>query len=451
MSPVLKALSEQLGKKLGFIPPDTWRRDYELALTELQRRTQYTDRSAMCDALMLDDTLLKRFAALLTVDESFFFRHPAQIDFLLKELKEKDGSDSMPITIWSAGCAKGEEPYSLAVALKETLPTDLLSRVSIVATDINPDAVASAKKAAYSSWSLRTLDDSRREQLFNAPDKGFYTLKKQFRNRVRFESASIQDYLVNWPNESIDFIFFQNVAIYLNESTLDYIFSSFSKRLKKSGTLFVAASDPRPRDYFHNIQEGEVVAYRSGQPEHADSSLLSSPRRASSQKHKRPKRGERLSKTRIAIAIAQNAPAETKEAKAQTPKQKQNDLQLLLLLADQGKYAEALKKADLLLRDDPDSAPAHMVRGKIFLSRNDPEGAAQEFRLALFKAPDNLLIRFWSAMALQKSSAPQRALMQLRALQHDLQERDPNMLLDDGTTNVRELKQAVLDLTEQLK
>src|SRR5262249_26839242 len=112
---------------------------------------------------------LAELARRLTVGETYFFRHDEQVRALLghalPELARRGRPDA-PLRILSAGCATGEEPYTLAIALREQPVT--LRPVEITGTDLNRESLATAQAALFSRWSLRSTPDAIRSRWFRA-------------------------------------------------------------------------------------------------------------------------------------------------------------------------------------------------------------------------------------------------------------------------------------------
>ena len=112
---------------------------------------------------------LEAFIAELTIGETYFFRHRAQFDALertiLPDLIARR-SQERRLRIWSAGCATGEEPYSLAILLDRMLPDREAWSVMILGTDINRASLEQAQRGTYRSWSFRGVDQATQRRYF---------------------------------------------------------------------------------------------------------------------------------------------------------------------------------------------------------------------------------------------------------------------------------------------
>lgn len=181
-----------------------------------------------------------------TVGETYFFRDPLQFDVIrrrvLPALAARRGRDE-PIRIWSAGCASGEEAYSLAILLDQE---HLLERARILATDISPSALAKARKAEYGDWSLRGCDEAFVRRYFRRSGRR-HVLDERIRRSVSFEilnlALDIYPAAINGTRE-IDLILCRNVLIYLDEATIGEIATKFHAALSADGWLLTGASDP---------------------------------------------------------------------------------------------------------------------------------------------------------------------------------------------------------------
>jgi len=107
----------------------------------------------------------------LTIGETYFFRNDTQFDALREQIVPEllnRRAALRTLRLWSAGCATGEEPYSLAILLRELLPSDTTWNVSILATDINPVFLERAREALYGSWSFRETPNALRDRFWTA-------------------------------------------------------------------------------------------------------------------------------------------------------------------------------------------------------------------------------------------------------------------------------------------
>jgi chemotaxis protein methyltransferase CheR len=146
------------------------------------------------------------------IGETYFFRHPEQFD-ALRALALEPARDRA-LAIWSAGCASGEEPYSLAMALEDAGRGGIPDR--IVATDVSERALAVARAGEYGAWSLRRIDPALRERHFDgAPPR--VRVRAALRERVEFRRHNLVTDPA--PGERFDLVVCRNVLIYFTPGT----------------------------------------------------------------------------------------------------------------------------------------------------------------------------------------------------------------------------------------
>jgi chemotaxis protein methyltransferase CheR len=190
---------------------------------------------------------LRALAPRLTVGETFFFRESRQIDALLAvALPERLASRPQhePVRVLSAGCASGEEPYSLAIALHHAAWGRPQHRVKIHGIDVNPKVLQKAERARYSRWALRAVGDELRARCFVQVGDEF-ELRSDLRRLVTFEERNLMtDDPAFWAPGSLDVIFCRNVMIYLAPQKAREMLARFAHALAPGGFLFLGSSEP---------------------------------------------------------------------------------------------------------------------------------------------------------------------------------------------------------------
>ncbi|MEK6725752.1 MAG: CheR family methyltransferase [Deltaproteobacteria bacterium] len=159
----------------------------------------------------------------LTIGESFFFPDKGQFEVLkeriLPELIEKR-KDVRSLRIWSAGCSRGEEPYSLAILLDGLLPDRRDWNISIVGTDINEDTLGKARLGAYTQWSFRMVEQEVQGRYFKRR-RDEWEIDERIRNMVTFSYGNlIEEAFPNHEICNMDLIMCRNVFIYFKELVL---------------------------------------------------------------------------------------------------------------------------------------------------------------------------------------------------------------------------------------
>ena len=187
---------------------------------------------------------LDALAGELTVGETFFFRHPEQFDALrfdlLSTIARPGASAGRRLRALSAGCASGEEAYTLAITLHRAGLAAQGIDWDVLAVDLNPAALARASLARYGEWSLRATPPEQRELWFHATAPGEWTPLPAIRERVRFESRHLG--LPDpgfWSPDRFDIIFCRNVLIYLEPAALRQAIRNMTGALAPGGVLFL--------------------------------------------------------------------------------------------------------------------------------------------------------------------------------------------------------------------
>lgn len=182
-------------------------------------------------------------AELLTVTETFFYRNPDQIRAFVDIARSGAAKGQRRLRVLSAGCASGEEPYSLAIALREAIPNVDAWDVQILAVDVNPAMLAKAKRARYSHWSLRSTPDQIRSRYFDAGTSDF-GLAESVRRMVELRSHNLADgdalLLRGFP---CDVIFCRNVIMYFTAEVMRRVVARLTDALAPGGHLFLGHAE----------------------------------------------------------------------------------------------------------------------------------------------------------------------------------------------------------------
>ena len=194
----------------------------------------------------------RRERELLTVQfstgESYFFRDQGQFDLietkLLPELIERRASERR-LRIWSAGCAAGEEPYSLAMLVDELAPRLAGWNVLILGTDIDSEALEKAGRGSYREWSFRALDDARKQRYFRAHGDQ-WRIDPRLRDKVSFRNVDLVCDRFPDPKAGLadfDLVLCRNVFIYLDTPAVAHITAKYAEALADGGYLVTGHSE----------------------------------------------------------------------------------------------------------------------------------------------------------------------------------------------------------------
>lgn len=188
---------------------------------------------------------LRALAVDLTVNETYFFRSPDQFramvhDVLPRRLAARAGSRQ--IRVLSAGCASGEEAYSLAITLRDSVP-DPSWKISVRAFDISPAMLEKARQARYSAWSLRETQPDMQRRWFSREGPDF-VLDRSIRESVVFEERNlVDDDAALWEPQSLDVIFCRNVLMYLKPDIARTVVARMMRSLVPGGYLFLGHAE----------------------------------------------------------------------------------------------------------------------------------------------------------------------------------------------------------------
>ena len=179
----------------------------------------------------------------LTVGESYFFRERALLDLLVTDIlptRAATAGPARPLRVWSAGCASGEEPYTIAIMLREQ---GWPYSAHILATDIALPRLAAARRGRYTRWALRGVSEERIAQWFTHVGT-YYDLAPAIRRAVEFRPFNLVVDECPSADERFDLILCRNVMIYFDLPTVAHIATGLLASLAPDGWLVLGASDP---------------------------------------------------------------------------------------------------------------------------------------------------------------------------------------------------------------
>lgn len=196
-----------------------------------------------------EDPCFQDVIRVLTVGETYFFREKpvflALEDHILPELISRQRQRGKELRLWSAGCATGEEPYSLAILLRRLIPDLPAWRVRILGTDINADYLKRAWVGKYRDFAFRTNPSYFRERHFRRCGDGIFEIHPRYREMVTFRQLNLADDSSSSPQEmrEADVIFCRNVLIYLTKDAVRRLIRRLADSLHPGGWLLVGAAE----------------------------------------------------------------------------------------------------------------------------------------------------------------------------------------------------------------
>jgi chemotaxis protein methyltransferase CheR len=243
-------VAELVRERTGLVFPGARVGEVESTVRRVMGRHSITGIDRLLTVLEDDAEVRDGLVAELTIGETYFSRDTAQFELLrrriLPELLATAGAQR-PLRFWSAGCASGEEPYSMAMILDEL---GALRSAEIVGTDISRPRLDQAQRGVYARWSLRGVPDDVRDRYF-APRGRYYELDERIRRTVDFRYLNLAE--DRFPSLSVgiwgmDLIFCRNVLIYFDRATVQRVARRLIDSLSQDGWLVLGASDPSLRE-----------------------------------------------------------------------------------------------------------------------------------------------------------------------------------------------------------
>ena len=215
------------------------------------------------------DAELDRLPALVTNNETYFFRETRQFQILVDHLvpPHRAAAPSRPLRLLSAGCSSGEEPYSLAITLHHA---GLMPGRSweMDACDLNPERIARAREAVYDETSLRACDAESRRRYFTA-EAGRFRLRDRYRAGLRFFQSNLLAPGFALEPGAYDVIFCRNLLIYFCDSAFESLIGLFARSLVAGGHLFLGHSESlfdRSTEFVPVVVGGSVIYRKPGAP-----------------------------------------------------------------------------------------------------------------------------------------------------------------------------------------
>jgi chemotaxis protein methyltransferase CheR len=320
----------------------------------------------------------------ITIKESYLFRAPAQFEALVDTiLGEIAGRRSeRRLRVWCAGCARGEEAATLAIVLADH-PTVGTWQWSVLATDVDDDALADAEKSVYGPRAVARVAAATLDRHFVRHGPNF-ELSPALRRRIEYRRLNLIQQPLDIRGEAFDVIFLRNVLIYFRPEIQRRVIESVEEVLEPDGTVFLGPSESlihlgtrlQARDL------GNCFCYRLP-----------------------PAAGEKGGDHAVRSMPAPTAdpvplPRPPSEDGDMAPS---FDLRLEAMIGalEDGHSQRAVVGLAALRHDLPESAVIHALEGVAFERLADPERAAHAYRAALYLAPEMDEVRFLLARILE--------------------------------------------------
>ena len=234
-------VSERTGLSFATIRPAF----VEMGIRRAMGKAHASDLAAYLNKLRADETSFGALVSELTIGETYFFRETPQFDFIRSEILpafRREHDLSTPLRSWCAGCASGEEPYSLAILFEQE---NFDGYAPILATDLSRAAIAKAKRGIYGTWSFRGRDPAFSGTYFKRSGDQF-EIAERFRDRVAFGLFNLmaESRAAAADARGLDLILCRNVLIYFHRDAIARVARNLWESLAVGGWLITSASDP---------------------------------------------------------------------------------------------------------------------------------------------------------------------------------------------------------------
>jgi len=357
-------------------------------------------------------------ASHLTISETYFWREPQVFQALeekvLPELIRTRRNGERRLRIWSAGCATGEEPYSIAIALRRVLPAREGWQVSILATDVNPRILGRAQAGVHSPWSFRNAPAWLKRDYFFPTAGGKFELRPEIRDMVSFAYLNLAEDVypsVLNSTSAMDIIFCRNVLMYFLPKSARQVIQGFYHCLVEGGWLMVGACELSHQtfDRFRPIQVPGAIIYRkqgggawrpAALPPAEPALPEALPAPAWESVAPTPPPAPALAGPPVSAPAAWDQapplPGPLVEAESEPAGQDASDASALAIraLANQGRLSEALALCEQAVAADKLDSTLHYLRAAILQELNLAGEAIASLRRALYLEPNLLIAHF---------------------------------------------------------
>jgi len=342
-----------------------------------------------------------RLARYLTVGETYFFRDPACFAALEHEvlpalIAERRAAHILRLRLWSAACATGEEPYSLAILLDRLLPDRADWSVTILATDINPDALEQARLGQYRPWALRETLRAIQDRYFLPDAADTFTLQPAVRQAVTFAPLNLAADVypsLETNTGAMDLVLCRNALMYFARETQASAAGRLQRALVPGGWLALSPSEASA-DLFPTLLTVNfpgAIFFRRPLDSHAAAERRPAQLAQDPAPVAPPPRPTRPVSHAAAAGRTAVASPTGPRGTARVPS---TALDRARSLADHGDLEEARRVCEAALKQDWHDPAAQLLLATIAQEQGDLAAAAEALRKAVYLDPDSPLAYF---------------------------------------------------------
>jgi chemotaxis protein methyltransferase CheR len=376
----------------------------------------------------------------VTVQETQFFRNAPQMQALrrrvLPELVRRTSGRDRPLTIWSAGCSTGEEPYTLAMLLLELgRGTGTTPAARILATDVSAAALRVAARGRYAGRTLDSVPATVGERWFEPLPGGGLAVTEPVRRMVELRLHNLVTDPAPFGPGEVDLVVCRNVTIYFDRVTTRALVHSFRHVLAEGGYLLLGHSETlwQVSDDFTLVPVGDAFVYR--RTHDAVASAPARRRRPVLRRTPAAAPSAEVRRARPVVARRTGANVDPSEpvssvdrSRAELPTGARELLAIARRHLAKGEYTAAARAAEAAVRADPLASMAYVVLGRARATMGEDPAAVDALRKAVYLTPAAGDAHFLLAGALSRLGQRGPASAAYRAAAATVQTVDPEAL-----------------------
>ncbi|MBN2736498.1 MAG: methyltransferase domain-containing protein [Spirochaetales bacterium] len=226
--------------------------DFEIAVRNRVSKKSFQGEKEYLKFLESHNDEIINLASVFTIQETSFYRNQSHFDWLKKDIlprliEERKKNKNYYLRFLSAGCATGEESYTIAMIARDLIPDVSKWRIDILGVDINELAVSAAEKGLFSAYRFRNMNPEYSKKYFDKrviEGVEYFAIHSDIKKMVKFKVVNLihQPFELNFY-QGVDIIFCENVIIYFNQRSIEKLISDFHHILNDNGILFLGYSE----------------------------------------------------------------------------------------------------------------------------------------------------------------------------------------------------------------
>ena len=449
------ALRALLSRAAGLVFDDSRRQSMAYSVAERVRESGAADVTAYL-AMLDDPAEQQRLLDEVTIQETHFFRNPPQVRALrmhvLPELIAHAAKNGRRVRIWSAGCSTGEEPYRVAMILRELMPSTIGWDIKVIATDISSRALAAARTGQYGARAVQMATPEELARFFQPSENG-HEVRPEIRELVEFRHHNLVTEAVPFaPDEHVDLILCRNVTIYFGRQTTRALMERLHRCLRDGGYLFLGHSETlwQVSEQFHLVSlgtgDGAAFVYRRQDGKGERRAVLpdrrtqdDGPPQPKSERRHASRRHEQAKPASPSVRPSPRAP-DSRPVERPVLKVAEPPALAVRATIDSGDYEGAIELASAMIEGEPLNGEGFYLRGLALTDLGRDEEALVDLRKAVYLEPSMGFAHFLLAGVLDRLGHPAAAAVEYGATADTLGKRPGDATAHElGGRSVREL------------